>query len=275
MPRDTVIHYLKHHPRDAMRVLEAARAKELHAFIDTLGTEAKANVLAHLLPQTAAGYITGVGAERAAEVVSQLRSATAARVLAAVTQGRRREILEQLPLEKRTNIRHLLRYPDDSVGSLMLTTTLACRVDATVRRAKQLVRRFAQVELPMMVVVDDDMRPVGLVAVSKLLRAREREPVDMHMRFVPARLRAHAEVRTVLTLPVWDSEDYVPVVETDDRYVGLLAKASLHGPALATRGATEKSGDFSTAVLDVADLFWRPAAETLARAAATNPGEQE
>lgn len=275
MPRDTVIHYLKHHPRDAMRVLESARAEELHAFIDSLGAEAKASVLAYLLPQTAAGYIARAGAERAAEVVAQLRSATAARVLAAVTQSRRREILEQLPLEKRTNIRHLLRYPDDSVGSLMLTTTLACRVDANVRRAKQLVRRFAQVELPMMVIVDDDMRPVGLVSVSNLLRAREREPVDMHMRFVPARLRAHAEVRTVLALPVWDSEDYVPVVETDDRYVGLLAKASLHGHALATRGAAENSDDFATTVLDVADLFWRPAAETLARAATTNSGERE
>tara|TARA_R110002073_G_scaffold267842_3_gene431095 strand:+ start:1422 stop:2249 length:828 start_codon:yes stop_codon:yes gene_type:complete len=275
MPRDTVIHYLKHHPRDALRVLEAARAEELHAFIDSLGSETKANVLGYLLPHTAAGYIARVGADRAAEVVSQLRSATAARVLAAVTQGLRRDILEQLPLEKRTNIRHLLRYPDDSVGALMLTSTLACRVDANVRRAKQLVRRFSQVELPMMVVVDDDMRPVGLVSVSNLLRARERDPIDTHMRFVPARLRAHAEVRTVLALPVWDTEDYVPVVETDERYVGLLPKASLHGHALATRGTAENSEDFATTVLDVADLFWRPAAETLARAASTNSGEHK
>lgn len=275
MPRDTVIHYLKHHPRDSIRVLETARAEELHAFIDSLGSEVKANVLGHLLPQTAAGYLTRAGAERSAEVVGQLRSATAARVLAAVSQNQRREILEHLPLEKKTNIRHLLRYPDDSVGALMLTTTLACRVDANVRRAKQLVRRFTHVELPMMVVVDDDMRPVGLVSISNLLRAREREPIDAHMRFIPARLRAHAEVRTVLSLPVWDTEEYVPVVETDERYVGLLPKASLHNHALAARGTTEKSDDLATTLLDVADLFWRPAAETLARAATIDSGEDE
>jgi len=273
MTRETVAYYLRNHPRDVARVLESARGEDLKEFINSLGDDDQAQLFSYLLPQTAAIYLAGIGAEPAASIVARLRSASAAQVLGAMSQAKRRPILDVLPLEKRTNIVHLLRYPDDAVGSLMLTNTLACRQDATVRRAKQLVRRFAETELPIMVVVDDVMKPVGLIAVSRLLSVREREFVQDHMRFVPGRLRARAEIRTVLTLPTWNSEDYLPVVETDERYVGLLPKARLHGHALATSHAAATTGDLASTVIDVADLIWTPVAEMLARASTDTAGD--
>jgi Mg/Co/Ni transporter MgtE len=265
-----VAYYLRNHPRDVARVLESARAEHLKEFINGLPEDDRPGLFGNLLPQTAATYLADVDPAAAAAIVARLRSASAAQILGTMPRTKRWPILDALPLEKRTHIRHLLRYPDDAVGSLMLTNTLACRQDATIRRAKHLVRRFADTELPVMVVVDDAMKPVGLIAVSKLLRVREREFIQDHMRFVPGRLRAHAEIHTVLTLPTWNTEDYLPVVENDEHYVGLLPKSRLHGHALATRVTTTgTSVDLATTVLDVADLLWNPAAQILARASTT------
>ncbi len=265
MARDTTLYYLRHHVLDAARVLELAQPGELAAFIDGLDRDDQVLLLTNLLPETAAAYLAQVEPETAADVVEGLRSSIAARILGVLPQASRRRVMEALPIEKQTNIRHLLRYPDDSVGSLMLSDTLACRVDATVRRAKRLVRRLSQTELPMMVVVDDLMKPVGVISVSTLMRVREREFVKDHMRFVPSRLRAHADIRTVLAMPVWDTEDYLPVVDSDDRYIGLLPKSRLHRHALAVPAAAMDTDDVSTTILNLADMLWSPAAEVLAR----------
>lgn len=265
MASETALYYLRNYPQDAVRVLESFAGEDLTDFIDGLSDSDQAQLLSNLLPQTAAKYLADINPERAADLVEQLRSAVAAPILSTVSMTKRRPILDALSVEKRTTIRHLLRFPDDSIGSVMMTNTLACRADGNVRRAKQIIRRFNQVELPTMVVVDKSMKPVGILSVNKLLQARDRELVSEHMRFVPARFRAHAAISSVLTHPIWETEEHVPVIDADDRYVGLLAKASLHKYALAAPISAIESVDLSTTIFDLADLIWSPAAEALAR----------
>ncbi len=273
LPNDVARYYVTHHPRDSARILEAARSADLKAFLDVLPLEEKAIVLGNLIAPTAASYLADLPSEPAAAIVDRMRSTTAAQILAVMTQAKRHPILDALRVEMQSTIRHLLRYPDDSVGALMLPKTLMCRVDATVRRAKQLVRRLADVDLPMMVVVDDTMRPEGLIAVGKLLTIRERELIKDHMRSIPVRLRAHADVHTVLHLPAWQGEDYLPVVEIGGRYVGMLPKARLHPYALAARGSGHDDDILTETVLNMADMVWGPAAEALARLAADQRGD--
>lgn len=271
MPTEVVRHFLAQHPRDAVRLLETAQPDDLAAFMAALSLEERAALLADLLPQTAANWLADIDHEAAADVIEKVRSSTAAAILSALRRQDRHPILDALPAAKREQIRHRLRYPDDAVGALMLTNTLACRVDANVRRAKQLVRRFAHTEIPLMVVVDAGMKPAGILPLSRLLSAREREPVRDHMRTLPARLRAHASVASVLTLRAWNTEDYLPVVEADDRYVGLLPKAALHRHALATRIDTARSTELSDTLVALADLVWSPAAALLAQGTTPPP----
>ncbi len=272
MASEIARYYLTQHPRDSMRVLEAARITDLKRFIGELPREVQAVTLSHVLPQTAASYLGGLDPRLAAEIVEPLRAVDAAHVLGVLTQTKRRPILDALPEEKRTTVRHLLRYPDDSVGALMLTRSLVCRADATVRRTKQLVRRYAQTELPLVIVLDDAMHPIGQIALSRLLNIREREQVKDHMRAIAARLPAYAAISTVLTAPAWNNEDHLPVVDATGRYVGLLPKARLHRHALAAEVDAADSDDFHNTVIALADMIWGPAAEMLARAT-TTPAE--
>lgn len=273
MLRKPAAYYLRNHPRDVARVAESMPLKQLVAFVATLSDDDQVLLFTDLLPQVAAPLLTAQDIDVALEIVNRLRTAVAATILGALPQSQRRPILDALSLETRTSIRHLLRYPDDAIGSIMLTNTLACRLGATVRQAKQMVRRFADTELSLMVVVDNDMKPVGLIAVSKLIRIREREKVDDHMRIVPRLIRAQAAVSSVLTSPAWNAEEYLPVVEADGRYVGLLPKARLHSYALAHGASPAIDSDLATTFLDIADLVWTPVAQMLARAGADNRGE--
>ena len=270
MTSETVLHYLRNHPHDTVRVIEASRGDSFTNFIAELSYPDQAQLLTNLLPKTAATYLGEIAPGDAANVVGQLHSVAAAPILGALNMTKRRLILDALPMEKGTNIRHLLRYPEDSIGSLMLSNTLACRADGSVRHAKQIIRRFDHVELPTVVVVDQAMKPVGLLSVNKLLRTRERELVSEHMRFVPTLLRANASISSVLVHPIWETEEHVPVIEPDGRYVGLLPKASLHKHALAARVSESDEASVATTFLDIADMLWVPAADALARLSTTD-----
>ncbi|MFT4584332.1 MAG: magnesium transporter [Gammaproteobacteria bacterium] len=263
---EIVEHYLAEHPLDVVRVLETSRTTDVKTFIDSLALDEQVVVFSHLLPHTAATYLDTARPCDAAAVVARLNTNIAARIVGTLRRTVLRPILDELPVDKRENIEHLLRYPAESVGSLMLTNTLACRDDATVRRAKQLVRRFLHTELPMMVVVDSEMRPVGLVSLNTLIGVREREYVRDHMRFVPGRLRAFADVSTVLRMPIWNTEDYVPVVDATEHYVGLLPKARLHDYALSDASTASTSDELASTILNIADMVWKPAVMMLTRA---------
>ena len=263
---EIVEYYLAEHPLDVVRVLETSRTTDVKTFIDSLALDEQVAVFSHLLPHTAATYLDTAQPSDAAAVVARLNTNIAARIVGTLRPTVLRPILDELPVDKRENIQHLLRYPAESVGSLMLTNTLACRDNATVRRAKQLVRRFLHTELPMMVVVDSDMRPVGLVSLNTLIGVREREYVRDHMRFVPGRLRAFADVGTVLRMPIWNTEDYVPVVDATEHYVGLLPKARLHDYALSDASTASTSDELASTILNIADMVWKPAVMMLTRA---------
>ena len=265
MDNEIVAYYLAQHPRDSTRILESASPADLRAFIDALPLDERAQVVGNLVATTAATYLDRLAPEDAAKILERLRGTVSAQILGMLPQSLRQPVLDALPVTTQSTVRHLLRYPDDSVGALMVTKTLMCRMDANVRRAKQIVRRLADIDVPIMVVVDDEMKPAGLITVGKLLAIREREPIKDHMHSIHSRLRAYADVRTVLHLSAWQTEDYLPVVEAADRYVGLLPKARLHAYALATRGSARDDDDLTRAALDVADMVWGPAAEMLAR----------
>ncbi|MGR8947186.1 MAG: magnesium transporter MgtE N-terminal domain-containing protein [Gammaproteobacteria bacterium] len=266
---DIAEYYIRNFPRDAVKILESARPKELKELIDGLERETCLVIFDFLLPQTTATYLASLSDEKAVEIIQSLKSSTAAQILGVIGREKRQEILTALPNEKSANIRHLLRYPDDSVGSVMHFKTLACRMDSTMRHAKRFVRRLHDVELPVMVVVDELMMPKGLISISKLLIEREREYVRDHMRNVPARFRASAPLRSVLSAPAWESEDYLPVIESDGRYVGLLSKAKLYSYSITSKGAQVRTPDFSTIALNVANLIWQPSAEALVNASST------
>jgi magnesium transporter len=208
-----------------------------------------------------------------ADIIDRLPQSIAARLLAGLHQNQRRRLLEALPAARRHSLQHALRYPEDSIGTIMLPDTPCCRSDASVRDAKRLVRRYRSEITPCLTVLDNAQRPVGLVDVGQLLRLRERDVLSEHMQSVQVRLRARARIETVVNHRAWTTADYLPVVDSDDSFAGLLAKAAVYGYALDQDPTRRTEGRASETLVALADLIWRPGAAILART--TTPEQRE
>lgn len=273
MTSPLVDHYVTEDPEKAARVLEQTDAKIVCSMLEDMDDDLAARLLDHLLPTLAASCLSQLSTEKAAAMLTRLPNVSAKRLLARLDSRTQFELLKTLPEGHRQLLRHTLRYPEDSVGAVMLVDSPVCRGSSNVREVKRMIRRSASTGVPMVTVLDGNGRPIGSLAISELLRLREKEPISEYMRAVPARLRARAPLETILKRRAWQTEDYLPVIDTDDKFVGLLAKTAVYQHVLNRDLSGRRQGELTATVVALAELLWAPGVALLVNASTRRSGE--
>ncbi|MBB6119044.1 magnesium transporter [Nocardiopsis algeriensis] len=147
-----------------------------------------------------------------ARLIGEAPAKIATRALAGLSPAERRMTAE------------LLGYPEDSVGRYMTPETVVLHRDLTVGRALEVVRaKGAEAEsIYTLPVVSDGRRLVGTVALSDLVVNDDsrllKDIVDL---FAP-RVKAYEPVEDAARLMQEANLVSLPVVDSEDRFVGLL-----------------------------------------------------
>lgn len=273
MASELARHYAAHYVEDAARVLEARPATETSAFLAGLAPDDAGRLLAHLLPAAARACLGAIPAQHAGATLNTLPHAQALRLLALVGREPQRAILEAMPAERRQLLQHAMRYPEDSIGTVVIPNPPCARSAATVRNTKRLLRRHPLDEVPVITVLDDQGRPIGLLNVGALLRLSDRALLADHMRPPPVRVQARADLSTAVRLRAWLSEDYLPVTDAEGIFVGMLAKTAVYQHLLLRLEPGDRNEEVASALVSLAELMWRPGAELLAGATAPGTGD--
>ncbi|MCX7318601.1 MAG: magnesium transporter [Hyphomicrobiales bacterium] len=159
-----------------------------------------------------------------ADGVRELESDDAVELLEGVDGDIQDEILEKLPLSERVAIERSLTYPEDSAGRRMQTDFIAVPPDWNVGQAIDYMRETP--DLPdrfyEIYAVDSEQRWQGAVALDTLLRARRPVPlvelIDEERRRVSVRDHQSDVARLFGKYNLVSA----PVVDTDDRLVGVI-----------------------------------------------------
>lgn len=159
-----------------------------------------------------------------ADGVRELESDDAVELLEGVDVDVQDEILEKLPLSERVAIERSLTYPEDSAGRRMQTDFIAVPPDWNVGQAIDYMRETP--DLPdrfyEIYAVDSEQRWQGAVALDTLLRARRPVPlvelIDEERRRVSVRDHQSDVARLFGKYNLVSA----PVVDTDDRLVGVI-----------------------------------------------------
>ena len=135
-----------------------------------------------------------------------------------------KRILKHSDPEIRKSINDILKYPDDSAGSIMTTEFVDLKEDMTVADALKRIRRTGpdKETINICYVIDKDRHLIGLLSIRTLLLAEEDDIIGDIME------RNFISVRTL------DDQEYVarslskydflalPVVDTEERLVGIV-----------------------------------------------------
>jgi magnesium transporter len=159
-----------------------------------------------------------------AEGVRELDSDDAVYILEDLPKEERQEILEQLPLRERVALARSLQFPERSAGRRMQTEFIAVAPEWTVGRTIDYLRETA--DLPdrffELYVIDPADRFLGAVSLDRLLRTKRPVPLSELMEVERRRLRATDDLEDAARLFEHYNLVAVPVVDAEDRLVGVL-----------------------------------------------------
>ena len=211
-------------PADIAAVFEELDEERMPLLFRLLPKETAAEAFAELDPDWQELLIRGFSDTELHEVVSELYVDDAADLVEDMPANVVSRILAQADPQMRREINEILRYPENSAGSIMTTEYVSLRPAMTVAEAITRIRRTAvDKETIYTCYVTEERRLVGTVSVKDLLLCTDDDtPVanimDEHVISVTT-LTDQEEVAQMLSKYNFLA---LPVVDTDGRMVGIV-----------------------------------------------------
>jgi magnesium transporter len=212
------------HEADLGAVVEALEAEQRPRLVELLGIHFDFTALTEVDDRVREEILEELQPRTVAQGVRDIESDDAVTILEDLPQAEQTEILRQLPSPERLALRRSLDYPEDSAGRRMQTDFIAVPPNWNVGAAIDYLRETA--ELPEhfyeLFVADQDRRFHGAVPLDRLLRSKRPVPVSELMETQRRRVNADDDQEEVARL--FQRYDLVaaPVVDADDRLVGVI-----------------------------------------------------
>ncbi|MBQ8971129.1 MAG: magnesium transporter, partial [Lachnospiraceae bacterium] len=134
------------------------------------------------------------------------------------------KLLANADSETRRDINHLLRYPEDSAGSIMTVEFVDLKVHLTVKQAIERIRRTGvdKETINICYVLDNERHLIGTVALRYLLLRREDEVIGdfMNDNIISVNTMTDQE-EVAMQFSKYDFTA-MPVVDNENRLVGII-----------------------------------------------------
>ena len=211
-------------PADIAAVFEELDEVRIPLLFRLLPKETAAETFSELDPEWQELLIRGFSDTELHELVNELYVDDAADLVEEMPANVVRRILAQADPQMRREINEILRYPENSAGSIMITEYVSLRPNMSVREAIARIRKTGvDKETIYTCYVTEGRKLLGTVSVKDLLLAADDEtPVsqimDEHVISVTT-LTDQEEVAQMLSHYNFLA---LPVVDTDGRMVGII-----------------------------------------------------
>lgn len=209
---------------DVAALMEELEEEKLLRVFRILPKDLAADVFSYMESDTQQTIITALSERETANIINNLMADDATDLLEEMPANVVTKILESASAEMRRDINHLLRYPEDSAGSIMTVEYVDLKENLTVSDAIAHIRNVGldSETINVCYVLDAQRRLLGTVALRYLLLSDPQERIGNIM---------HENVIALGTL--MDQEEVaerfkkydfttMPVVDNENRMVGIV-----------------------------------------------------
>ena len=211
-------------PADVAAVFDDMAESQLPLLFRLLPKELAAETFVEMEPEAQELLIRGFSDSELKEVIDELYVDDAVDIVEEMPANVVQRILAQAEPEMRKQINEILRYPEDSAGSIMTTEYVSLRPNMTVEEAILRIRRTGiDKETIYTCYVTRGRKLIGMVSVKDLLLCTDDEAT------IESIMEEH-----VITVGTLDDQEQVaqmftkynflalPVVDTENRLVGIV-----------------------------------------------------
>ncbi len=209
---------------DVAAILEELKEQEMLKIFRILPKDIAADVFSYMEVDSQQYIITSLSEKDAAGIIDNLMADDATDLLEEMPASIVKRLLAAASPETRRDINHLLRYPEDSAGSIMTVEFVDLKENLTVEQAIQRIRNVGvdSETINICYVLDSRRTLLGTVALRYLLLSQPDEIIGDIM---------HENVISLTTL--MDQEEVarqfkkydftsMPVVDNENRLVGII-----------------------------------------------------
>lgn len=218
--------FMRGHPAQAARVLEALPAGDAAQLFARVPARVGAAVLTAMLPNRAALYIAALEDARTLELLATMGTQPTVALLRHLPELRRQTLISGLPTVAALASTLLLGYAEDTLGAWADPDVVT--LSAKTRAADALAHvRVAPPAHPLLFVADGELRFAGTVSLQALIQAPGETTLATLMQRPSVVLAAHAPLVGTAEHPGWEQFSLLPVVETNQRLVGVITRDAL------------------------------------------------
>lgn len=216
-----------YHENDIADVLEELTSEERKRLYRILGKETVSEIFTYL--EDVETYINELDSEVAADIIESMDADDAVDVLDELEEEKSQELIELLDEESRHDIDLIHSYDEDEIGSRMTTNFIVIRKDVTVRQAmKALVDQAAENDnIGTVYVEDNDETFYGAIDLKDLIIARDYTKLEDLISTSYPYVYAKETVEQCIEDLKDYSEDSIPVLDNDNRILGVITAQDL------------------------------------------------
>ena len=212
------------YPSDIAELFNDVEQRQIPLLFRLLPKELAAETFVEMDQDAQELLIQGFSDSELKEVLDELYVDDAADIVEEMPANVVKRILKQADPEMRKSINQILRYPENSAGSLMTTEYVTLRPNMTVEEAILRIRRQGvDKETIYTCYVTKDRKLIGLVTVKDLLLAQDDElRIEEIMITNLISVTTHADQEEVARM--FSKYDFLalPVVDRENRMVGIV-----------------------------------------------------
>lgn len=211
-------------PADIAAIFDGIEADRLPLLFRLLPKELAAESFVEMESENQELLIRGFSDNELKDVIDELYVDDAADIVEEMPANVVKRILAQADPQMRREINEILRYPENSAGSIMTTEYVSLRPSMTVSEALTRIRRTGvDKETIYTCYVTEARRLLGFVTVKDLLLATDDEkPVSEIMDTNVISVNTHADQEQVAQMLSKYNFLALPVVDGDQRMVGIV-----------------------------------------------------
>ena len=159
------------HPSDLADIIEELDSKTQAAIFASLDEEKAADVMEELESDAQISILESMSIEEAADVLEMLPADEAADILDEFKESRAEEYLSEMETESSEEIRELMEYEDNTVGSIMSTDLISFNENSTVLETIEELRKVKPESdvIYYLYVVDDVDNLVAVVSLRDII----------------------------------------------------------------------------------------------------------
>lgn len=212
------------HPADLADILEELDAKSRKQVFESLDEDLAADTLEEIEQEYKGSIIMDLSETKAAELLENMPSDEIADILDELDDDEREKILVNLETEDAEEVKELLKYEDETVGSIMSKDFISFNLDITIGEIIEILKESEpeDEELNAIFIKDEEERVIGVLTLKDLLfndpNTKAKEVMNLNTNII----RHFVEIDEAIEITSKYDLIAIPVVDDNDSLIGVI-----------------------------------------------------